>query len=601
MGLNNLSDYEFILIDFEFRQIGGKEGNPIEVICMVSYNCSTHEYKRIWADELFKMGDHPFKENPNAILVAFYASAEMGCYDALGWSWPDYILDLYAEFRNFTNGTTLPAGRSLLGALEFFGLPAIESSQKTEMRDLALRGAPFTELEKQLLIDYCQSDVDSLKHLLDAMAPLLDMPRALLRGRYNIALAIMESTGVPIDFALYQELCVHWDGIKAKLIEDIDQDYGVYVNGTFKEALFEEYLNAQKIRWPRLASGRLALDDETFKTMAKTFPILAPLRNLRDSLGKLRLNALQVGLDGRNRCLLSPFSSITGRNQPSTTKFVFGLSKWARGLIQPRPGLPIAYIDWSQQEFGIAAALSNDENMKAAYMSGDPYLAFAKQAGAVPQDATKKSHAAEREQYKQCVLATQYGMGADALALRIKQPKIRAKQLLDIHRRVYSKFWDWSDNFYNHTVSANRVTTLYGWNLQVQSDLNPRSLRNFPMQANASELLRIASILMVENGITLCAPVHDAVLIEAPEHLIEEHVAISQSCMRLASEKMLSGFALSSDAAIFRYPQRFLEDSAAAFWEKVMAILQTIQREELASEHPPVNQHNTRPIYLSLI
>jgi hypothetical protein len=192
-------------------------------------------------------------------------------------------------------------------------------------------------------------------------------------------------------------------------------------------------------------------------------------------------------------------------------------------------------------------------------------------------------------------------MGADALALRIKQPKIRAKQLLDIHRRVYSKFWDWSDNFYNHTVSANKVTTLYGWNLNVQSDLNPRSLRNFPMQANASELLRIASILMVENGITLCAPVHDAILIEAPEHLIEEHVAISQSCMRLASEKMLSGFALSSDAAIFRYPQRFLEDSAADFWEKVMTILRTVQYEEFASEHPPVNQHNTRPIYLSLI
>ena len=583
MSLDYLTGYEFILVDFEFRQQGGIEGNPVEVICMVSYNCTTGEYKRIWADELYKMDDNPFIGRPKAIFVAFYASAEMGCYNALGWSWPTYILDLYAEFRNLTNGTSLPFGRSLLGALQFFGLPAIESIHKTEMRELALRGSPFTENEKQLLLEYCQSDVDSLKHLLDAMAPLLDLPRALLRGRYNIALAIMESTGVPIDFELYQELCIHWDSIKTKLIEDINQDYGVYLNGTFKEALFEEYLGKQNIRWPRLASGRLALDDETFKTMAKTFPILAPLRNLRDSLGKMRLNALQVGLDGRNRCLLSPFSSITGRNQPSTNKFVFGLSKWARGLVQPKPGLPIAYIDWSQQEFGIAAALSNDDNMKAAYMSGDPYLSFAKQAGAVPQYATKNSHNAEREQYKQCVLATQYGMGADALALRIKQPKIRAKQLLDMHRRIYSKFWDWSDNCYNHTVSANRVSTLYGWNLHVQSDINPRSLRNFPMQANASELLRIACILMVENGITLCAPVHDAVLIQAPEGFIEKHVAIAQACMSLASQKLLSGFALFSDAKVLRYPQRFLEGDSAEFWEKVMTILRTIQCEELAS------------------
>src|SRR5665647_1021464 len=33
-------------------------------------------------------------------------------------------------------------------------------------------------------------------------------------------------------------------------------------------------------------------------------------------------------------------------------------SAWLRGLIQPPPGCGIAYIDWSQQEFGIAAALS---------------------------------------------------------------------------------------------------------------------------------------------------------------------------------------------------------------------------------------------------
>ena len=53
--------------------------------------------------------------------------------------------------------------------------------------------------------------------------------------------------------------------------------------------------------------------------------------------------------------------------------------------------------------------------MIAAYNSGDPYLAFAKQAGAVPEDATKESHAAERELFKTCVLGVQYGMGEETL------------------------------------------------------------------------------------------------------------------------------------------------------------------------------------------
>jgi DNA polymerase I-like protein with 3'-5' exonuclease and polymerase domains len=242
--------------------------------------------------------------------------------------------------------------------------------------------------------------------------------------------------------------------------------------------------------------------------------------------------------------------------------------------------MAIAYIDWSQQEFGIAAALSQDKNMLAAYLSGDPYLAFAKQAGAVPSTATKHSHPDERNQYKQCVLATQYGMGAESLAERLGTPKLGAKQLLDMHRKVYRTFWDWSDNLYNTTVASNEVATLFGWKLNVQPDLNPRSLRNFPMQANAAEMLRLACILMHERGINICAPVHDALLIEAPEDQIDDAVLVAQGCMEEASAILLGGFKLASDAKIIRSPERFHEDVGQHFWDRVMAILERIKSSE---------------------
>ena len=105
-----------------------------------------------------------------------------------------------------------------------------------------------------------------------------------------------------------------------------------------------------------------------------------------------------------------------------------------------------------QQEFGIAAALSGDPVMMDAYRSGDPYLAFAKQAGAAPADATKATHKAVRDQFKACVLAVQYGMGADALALRIGQPPIRARELLRLHRETYRVFWRWSDAAVDHAM-----------------------------------------------------------------------------------------------------------------------------------------------------
>lgn len=578
----NEQDYEFIFIDFEYRQAGGIEGNPLEVICMVAFNSSKNIYTRLWADQLADMKDHPFGDDDKTILVAYYASAEMACFQALGWSWPKNVLDLFVEFKNITNGHIVPMGHSLLGAMKFFDLKAIESEHKDSMRTLAMRGMPYSEEEKVGLIEYCQSDVDALQKLLPAMAPSIDLPRALIRGQYSIPLAQMEGHGIPLDLVSYNELCTYWDSIKLELIHEIDSKYGVYENGSFRQSKFEAYLINEGIAWPRQESGKLKLDEETFKLMAQIHPSIAPLRQLRDSLSKFRLNSLQVGADGRNRCLISPYSSSTGRNQPSTSKFIFGLAKWARGLIQPHAGYAIAYIDWSQQEFGVAAALSGDKNMMAAYHSGDPYLAFAKQAGAVPKDATKATHPKEREQYKACVLATQYGMGAESLAIRLKQPLLRAKQLLKAHRQVYKQFWDWSDQFYNRAVNANKAFTVLGWFLRVKPDVNPRSLRNFPMQANSAEMLRIACILMAKENIKICAPVHDAILIESKLEDIERDVEMAQYCMKEASRIILNGFELNSDVEIFKHPQRFLNASSEEFWYRVMAI-----KDKLLRQSPP--------------
>src|SRR5262249_57388194 len=109
----------------------------------------------------------------------------------------------------------------------------------------------------------------------------------------------------------------------------------------------------------------------TFRQMARAYPAAAPMRELRGSLAELRLNDLAVGQDGRNRVILSAFRARSGRNAPSNSKFIFGPSVWLRGLIKPPPGYALAYVDWKQQEFGIAAALSGDIAMQAAYLSGD--------------------------------------------------------------------------------------------------------------------------------------------------------------------------------------------------------------------------------------
>lgn len=208
---------------------------------------------------------------------------------------------------------------------------------------------------------------------------------------------------------------------------------------------------------------------------------------------------------------------------------------------------------WCQQEFGIAAALSGDALMREAYASGDPYLAFAKQAGAVPPEATKRSHKRERDLFKACVLAVQYGMGEAALAERIGQPVAKARELLGLHRQTYRAFWAWSDAALDYAMLEGELWTVFGWHIGVEVEPNPRSLRNFPMQANGAEMLRLACCLIGEAGIRLCAPVNDAVLIEAPLETLDETVTQTQALMAEASRVVLDGFVLRTDAELVRH------------------------------------------------
>jgi DNA polymerase I len=486
---------------------------------------------------------------------------------------PARVLDLYIEFRNSLNGLKPPTGFGLLGALSSFGLPQMSVVHKDRMRDLVLRGGPWSAEERLNILDYCQEDVEALELLLPKLMPYIRFPQALLRGRYMKAVACMEWNGVPIDVNTFNLLQEMWPRIKNRLISQIDEYFDVYTGATFSQSRFIAYLAREGIAWPQLGSGGLDLSDKAFKDLAKTYPKLAPLRELRSALSQLRLTDLQVGSDGRNRVMLSPFSSRSSRNQPSNRKFIFGPSVWLRGLIKPEPGRALAYIDWSAQEHGIAAALSGDAAMIEAYRSGDPYLAFAKQAGAVPPDGTKATHARERNLYKTVVLGVGYGMEFQSLAIRAGISAIEARELLLKHRETYPRFWGWADNEVDRAMLLGSTHTLFGWQIRTAVDQNPRSLRNFPMQANGAEMLRIACCLGTERGIKICAPVHDAVLIEAPENQIEETVQAMQSTMVEASRIVLGGFELRTDAEIVRYPDRYRDPRGTVMWDKTMKLV----------------------------
>jgi len=325
--LDHLPFKHIVAVDFEFEFGGhvsleeaGRSGErPRPVCCCAKELRSGHT----WQLRRGEFGScPPFPTGPDAVLVAYYASAEIGCFLACGWQPPTFILDLFAEFRAHTNGRSIPNGAGLLGALTYFGFDGIAVTEKHDTRQLIVGGGPWTAAQWQDIVGYCWSDIAALEKLLAAMLPSIDLPRALLRGRYMRAAASIEWNGTPIDVETLQQLRRHWTDIQDDLIAAIDKDYGVFDGRSFRLERWQQFLAVHGIPWPRLESGRLDLSDDTFRQMARSYPVVAPMRELRSALSEMRLSDLAVGSDGRNRTLLSVFRSRTGRNQPSNTTFL---------------------------------------------------------------------------------------------------------------------------------------------------------------------------------------------------------------------------------------------------------------------------------------
>ena len=157
----------------------------------------------------------------------------------------------------------------------------------------------------------------------------------------------------------------------------------------WRRHLFADYIKRHHMSWPTYPNGSLDERDQTFREMEGRYPHIGPLRELRYSMSKLRLNDLSIGADGRNRILLGPYGSKTGRNQRAVNaKYVFGPAKWIRFLITPPPGRVLIHRDYCQQEVRIAAIVTGDAALLEACESGDVYLGSAKQLGFAPTDAT---------------------------------------------------------------------------------------------------------------------------------------------------------------------------------------------------------------------
>ncbi|WMT76066.1 DNA polymerase [Bradyrhizobium sp. Ash2021] len=535
-----------VVCDFEYEVAPGDLPNPL---CMVAYvldeNCQHVRTIRLWRGEFGYAP--PFDIGSDTLVVAYSAWAEMTCFKVLGWNFPKYIFDQHTAYLAASNillpyspdEARIKPRKRLSDACRMYGIEGWEGIDKGDISESIGNGTWREKYIEQEVFDYCEEDVRASKRLLRAQLRGTDyyepasVPKVLHWSEYSAkAIALIQARGMPIDMVLWNLVQENKADVIADLIRRFDPSHGsphrIFSDeGEWEYVRFAEWLAYAGVpAWPRLESGQLDVSADAFGLMSHV-PGIEGLYALRDSLGFISKARLPIGRDGRNRPSLFPFGTSTGRN--AHAKSPYNAHAGMRSFMRFPAGSVGFYLDWRSQEVGIAAARSDDPMLKADYLAGDIYHALAVMCGLADDPDPvrwKKANRAVRDRMKPLQLGINYGMGVPSLARGLNRHPLIASEIIQLHKRRYPRFWRWRADTVTAAMLDRRIESEFGWPLRISHSPNRRTLYNFPMQSGGAEMLRLATVRLVEAGIVPIMLIHDGILFEDTgpekiEHAIE--------------------------------------------------------------------------------
>lgn len=436
---------------------------------------------------------------------------------------------------------------------------------KSATRDKIIAGRDWTEEDWAEILDYAKSDVVALDKLLLRLTEEIQkrckfdddrMKQAILwRGRSACNHAIMERQGTPINVERWRNLVHNKPLIIRQEQEKFQKEVWPIFEWDRKENRYktrpsrelatpwvEQMERELGITWPKSDNGNWSWATDPGYPMDQYNKIHAGITALNKlngiinglkahttdaeaearKAGGKKVFADYLGSDGYVRPYLNAYGSQTSRTQPSAISYIYLQASWMRALIDPPPGWVIAELDFGSQESLISGVVSGDANMIGAYESGDPYLAFAIDAGLAPEGATKKTHKAERDVGKLTILACNYGMGAATLNLLFLSATGKApgldycKGLLALHKKVYKTFYEHKDKlWYNYREAGRPFVLPDGWYLDIDNPSRLSALNFITGQGHGGAIARVAEEKILHAfetrpGVALIGRVHDA-------------------------------------------------------------------------------------------
>ncbi len=204
-------------------------------------------------------------------------------------------------------------------------------------------------------------------------------------------------------------------------------------------------------------------------------------------------------------------------------------------------GMLLLSADYSQIELRVLAHLSHDPKLVKAFNEGqDVHVRTAMEIFDAPEAAVTREM---RAQAKTVNFGVIYGMGAVALGKRLGIPRAQAKGFIDAYFERYSGVRKFMESTIADARHSKIVHTLLG-RRRILPDLSSsnharrayaeRIAQNTPIQGSAADLLKLAMVRLrgpVVPGARMVLTVHDELVFEVPEALIEHAAAKTKAAM----------------------------------------------------------------------
>lgn len=374
-------------------------------------------------------------------------------------------------------------------------------------------------------------------------------------------LAAMERRGVGLDVkalaVLEAQLSATLKELETNIYGLAGRDFNLNSPKQLAAVLFEELkLPTKGVR--KNQSG-YSTDAGVLELLAAEYPIAGHLLSYREihkliSTYVVALPKLVNPVTGRIHTSFNQAIAATGRlssTDPNLQNIPIRNERGRaiRKAFASEPGFVMVAADYSQVELRVLAHLSEDENLRRAFLSGEDIHErtadeiFGRDLALTPEEKKDRRRIAKTINF-----GVVYGMGAFRLAGDLGVSRKEAQRFIDEYFARYPKVLKYYEAAEQRIDRLGYCETLFGrrrYLAEVDSSGRDagyarRSLQNAPIQGTAAEIIKLAMVGLAtrlagrEERIRMVLQVHDELVFEVSEQELEEAKEIVRTEMENA-------------------------------------------------------------------